>query len=165
MTIHAAKGLEFDCVFVAGMEEGIFPHIMSVTDGEGVEEERRLAFVAYTRTEKQLYLTESEGSASGYGFRFPSRFIFNIDRKYLDYAVELPESLIQGSKVFIEESENKLANVFAGDIFETGNKIVHAILGKGTIVDVDITNHFYTVKFEELNTTRKMSFKAPLKKV
>ena len=48
-----------------------------------MEEERRLAFVAYTRAERQLYLTESEGSASGYGFRFPSSFIFNVDKKYL----------------------------------------------------------------------------------
>lgn len=57
MTIHSAKGLEFDTVFVAGMEEGIFPHMMSVTDGQGVEEERRLAYVAITRARKKLYLT------------------------------------------------------------------------------------------------------------
>ncbi|MBQ9069551.1 MAG: ATP-binding domain-containing protein, partial [Eggerthellaceae bacterium] len=57
MTIHSAKGLEFDVVFVAGMEEGIFPHLMSITDGEGVEEERRLAYVAITRARKRLYLT------------------------------------------------------------------------------------------------------------
>lgn len=164
MTVHTAKGLEFPVVFLCGMNENMFPS-KKVDSQAGMEEERRLAFVAYTRAEKMLFLTESEGSASGYGFRFPSRFIFNVDKKYLDYAVELPENLIQGSKVFIEESENKLANVFAGDIFETGNKIVHAILGKGTIVDVDITNHFYTVQFEGLNTTRKMSFKAPLKKL
>ena len=164
MTVHTAKGLEFPVVFLCGMNENMFPS-KKVDSQAGIEEERRLAFVAYTRAEKQLYLTESEGSASGYGFRFPSRFIFNVDKKYLDSAVELPENLVQGSKVFIEESENKLANVFAGDIFETGNKIVHAILGKGTIVDVDITNHFYTVQFEGLNTSRKMSFKAPLKKL
>ncbi|MBQ9021827.1 MAG: UvrD-helicase domain-containing protein [Eggerthellaceae bacterium] len=57
MTIHSAKGLEFDVVFVAGMEEGIFPHMMSITDGEGVEEERRLAYVAITRARKKLYVT------------------------------------------------------------------------------------------------------------
>ena len=57
MTIHSAKGLEFDVVFVAGMEEGIFPHMMSVMDGEGVEEERRLAYVAITRARQRLYLT------------------------------------------------------------------------------------------------------------
>ncbi len=57
MTVHAAKGLEFDCVFVAGMEEGIFPHMNSVHDASGVEEERRLAYVAITRARKRLYLT------------------------------------------------------------------------------------------------------------
>ncbi len=57
MTVHASKGLEFDCVFVAGMEEGIFPHMISITDKQGVEEERRLAYVAITRARKNLYLT------------------------------------------------------------------------------------------------------------
>ena len=57
MTVHAAKGLEFDCVFVAGMEETIFPHMNSINDATGVEEERRLAYVAITRARKQLYIT------------------------------------------------------------------------------------------------------------
>ena len=164
MTVHTAKGLEFPVVFLCGLNENMFPS-KKVDSLAGMEEERRLAFVAYTRAEKMLFFTESEGSASGYGFRFPSRFIFNVEKKYLDYVKELPENLIQNTKLFIEESENKLAKVFAGDVLETGDKIVHAILGKGTIVDVDITNHFYTVQFEGLSTTRKMSFKAPLKKV
>ena len=164
MTVHTAKGLEFPVVFLCGMNENMFPS-KKVDSLAGMEEERRLAFVAYTRAEKMLYLTESEGAANGYGFRFPSRFIFNVEKKFLDYVKELPENLVQNTKLYIEESENKLANVYAGDVFEAGNKIVHAILGKGTIVDVDITNHFYTVQFEGLNTVRKMSFKAPLKKV
>ncbi|WP_283170669.1 ATP-dependent helicase [Curtanaerobium respiraculi] len=57
MTVHAAKGLEFDCVFVAGMEESIFPHMNSMHDPSGVEEERRLAYVAITRARKRLYIT------------------------------------------------------------------------------------------------------------
>lgn len=57
MTVHASKGLEFDCVFVAGMEESIFPHMNSVGDATAVEEERRLAYVAVTRARKNLYLT------------------------------------------------------------------------------------------------------------
>ncbi|WP_251178672.1 ATP-dependent helicase [Adlercreutzia agrestimuris] len=57
MTVHSSKGLEFDCVFVAGMEETIFPHMNSVGDPVGVEEERRLAYVAITRARKKLYLT------------------------------------------------------------------------------------------------------------
>ncbi|HIW75742.1 MULTISPECIES: ATP-dependent helicase [Gordonibacter] len=57
MTVHSSKGLEFDCVFVAGMEETLFPHMNSVADAAGIEEERRLAYVAITRARKRLYLT------------------------------------------------------------------------------------------------------------
>ncbi len=57
MTVHSSKGLEFDCVFVAGMEETLFPHLNSVSDVTGIEEERRLAYVAITRARKKLYLT------------------------------------------------------------------------------------------------------------
>lgn len=60
MTVHSAKGLEFDCVFVAGMEEGLFPHRNSMFDPEGVEEERRLAYVAITRARERLYLTTAQ---------------------------------------------------------------------------------------------------------
>ncbi|MCI8468767.1 MAG: ATP-binding domain-containing protein, partial [Eggerthellaceae bacterium] len=57
MTVHSAKGLEFDCVFVGGMEESLFPHMNSIGDAASVEEERRLAYVAITRARKRLYLT------------------------------------------------------------------------------------------------------------
>ena len=57
MTVHSSKGLEFDCVFVAGMEETLFPHMNSVGDAAGIEEERRLAYVAITRARERLYLT------------------------------------------------------------------------------------------------------------
>ncbi len=59
MTVHASKGLEFDCVFVAGMEETLFPHTNSVNDAAGIEEERRLAYVAITRARKTLFLTSA----------------------------------------------------------------------------------------------------------
>lgn len=80
MTIHAAKGLEFDCVFVAGMEESLFPRGNSSQDSQGLEEERRLAYVAITRARKKLYLTNAftrqifgQSSANP-----PSRFIGEI---------------------------------------------------------------------------------------
>ncbi len=57
MTVHSSKGLEFDTVFVGGMEEGIFPHMTSISEGSGYEEERRLAYVAITRARKKLYLS------------------------------------------------------------------------------------------------------------
>ena len=60
MTVHSAKGLEFDAVFITGIEEGLFPHEQSLSDADGVEEERRLMYVAITRARKRLYLSFSQ---------------------------------------------------------------------------------------------------------
>ena len=60
MTVHSSKGLEFDCVFIAGLEEGLFPHENSLNDAGGLEEERRLMYVAITRARKRLYLSHSQ---------------------------------------------------------------------------------------------------------
>ncbi|WP_420611034.1 ATP-dependent helicase [Candidatus Poriferisodalis sp.] len=86
MTLHSAKGLEFDIVFVTGMEDGIFPHHRSMTDPYELEEERRLAYVGITRARKQLYLTHSwsrmlHGQTS---YNPPSRFIDEIPADLLD---------------------------------------------------------------------------------
>ena len=80
MTVHSSKGLEFDCVFVAGMEETLFPHMNSVNDAAGIEEERRLAYVAITRARKKLYLTcASQRQIFGQTSANPvSRFIHEI---------------------------------------------------------------------------------------
>ena len=80
MTVHSSKGLEFDCVFVAGMEETLFPHMNSVNDPAGIEEERRLAYVAITRARKKLYLTcASQRQIFGQTSANPvSRFIHEI---------------------------------------------------------------------------------------
>lgn len=95
MTIHSAKGLEFDCVFVAGMEESLFPHGNSFQDSQGLEEERRLCYVAITRARKRLYLTNAftrqifgQSSANP-----PSRFISEIP-------VELRHNIGVGSSGF-----------------------------------------------------------------
>ncbi len=87
MTIHAAKGLEFDTVFVCGLSDGVFPSERSMAEGvQGVEEERRLAYVAFTRAKNKLYLTES----SGFSFvlskaRVPSRFIEELDEETVEH--------------------------------------------------------------------------------
>ncbi|WP_419909797.1 ATP-dependent helicase [Candidatus Poriferisodalis sp.] len=86
MTLHSAKGLEFDIVFVTGMEDGVFPHHRSMTDPLELEEERRLAYVGITRARKQLYLTHSwsrllHGQTS---YNPPSRFIDEIPLDLLD---------------------------------------------------------------------------------
>ncbi|MDR2035591.1 MAG: UvrD-helicase domain-containing protein [Coriobacteriales bacterium] len=86
MTVHTAKGLEFKVVFIAGLEEGIFPHMMSVAEGRGVEEERRLAYVAITRARELLYLTcAQQRSLYGLSSANPmSRFTTEIPNNLLN---------------------------------------------------------------------------------
>lgn len=88
MTLHAAKGLEFSCVFIAGMEEGLFPHSRTLWDSSELEEERRLAYVGMTRAKKILYLTyASKRMYFGQnGGNPPSRFIVDIPEEYLESA-------------------------------------------------------------------------------
>jgi DNA helicase-2/ATP-dependent DNA helicase PcrA len=80
MTLHAAKGLEFPVVFLTGLEEGVFPHGRTLDDAEGVEEERRLAYVGLTRAKQQLFLSYAmERRLGGYaGRREPSRFLLEM---------------------------------------------------------------------------------------
>ena len=90
MTVHAAKGLEFDTVFVVGMEEQLFPSLMAYDSGRQMEEERRLLYVAITRAEKRCYLSYAK-SRFRYGkveYGMPSRFLKDIDKGYM----ELPEN-------------------------------------------------------------------------
>ena len=88
MTVHAVKGLEFDNVFVVGMEEQIFPHYNAINDGslQAIEEERRLCYVAITRAKKHLWLLNCKKSML-FGqtqVNAPSRFMDEIDKEFLD---------------------------------------------------------------------------------
>jgi hypothetical protein len=96
MTVHAAKGLEFPYVFLVSMEEGVFPS-KKTRDRKGMEEERRLAFVAVTRAKDGLFISDSEGKNFDGSFRFPSRFILDIDKDLLNYETELPIAKVQGA--------------------------------------------------------------------
>ena len=163
MTIHTAKGLEFPVVFIAGMNENMFPS-KKVDSLKAMEEERRLAFVAVTRAQKELYLTEAEGFSQHAGGRYPSRFIFDIDKTLLNYEIELPPQLLAKTRLYIQESDSILAKKAELADLAVGDTVEHKILGKGTILSIDQTAAIYTVQFEKVATPRKMSFKAPLKK-
>jgi len=164
MTIHTAKGLEFPVVFIAGMNENMFPS-KKVDSLKAMEEERRLAFVAVTRAQKRLFLTEAEGFSQHAGGRYPSRFIFDIDKELLNYEVELPPALLAKTRIYIDENNNMMQkkDVLAG--LAEGDTVEHGILGRGTVLAIDESAGTYTIKFEKVATPRKMSFKAPLKKV
>ncbi|MFH1547166.1 MAG: UvrD-helicase domain-containing protein [bacterium] len=87
MTLHSAKGLEFEMVFMIGMEEGLFPHIRSFTSPSELEEERRLCYVGITRAKKRLFLTYAENRSTygGFGERIPSRFIAEVPPDLVDF--------------------------------------------------------------------------------
>ncbi len=164
MTVHTAKGLEFPVVFIAGLNENTFPSKKTDTL-EAMEEERRLAFVAVTRAQKQLYLTEAEGFSQVSGSRYPSRFIFDIDRPLLNYEVEVPNQLIAKTRLYVQESELKLQKKSELAGLSKGDTVEHKILGRGTVIEIDDITATYTIQFEKTSTPRKMSFKAPIKKI
>ena len=164
MTIHTAKGLEFPVVFIVGMNENMFPS-QKVDSLKAMEEERRLAFVAVTRAQKMLFLSEAEGFSTHAGGRYPSRFIFDIDKPLLNYEVELPPQLVAKTKLYIKESDSILEKKEALSDLQEGDTVEHKILGQGTIVSIDKNSATYTVQLKKIATPRKMSFKAPLKKI
>ena len=124
-----------------------------------------LAFVALTRAQKRLYLTEAEGFSQRTGGRFPSRFIFDIDKPLLNYESELPPQLIAKTRLYIQESDSKLSKKEELAGLAKGDMVEHAILGKGTVLAIDEGDGTYTIKYEKTATPRKLSFKAPLHKL
>ena len=86
MTVHSAKGLEFDAVFITGIEEGLFPHEQSLSDADGVEEERRLMYVAITRARKRLYLSFSQTRM------LHGQTRYNVKSRFFD---ELPDATLK----------------------------------------------------------------------
>jgi len=161
MTVHTAKGLEFPYVFLCGLGEGVFPSKKTATL-EGMEEERRLAFVAFTRAEKALYLSDAEGRNLNGSYRYPSRFIFNMDKALLAYTGELDDSLVYDTNWHISSSESRLEASATRLTYKPGDRVVHSIMGAGEVVDIDRDRSAYLIKFDNLETLRKISFKAQL---
>ena len=132
MTIHSAKGLEFDYVFVVGLEEGIFPHSNSIFEGN-IEEERRLCYVAITRASKKLWLINTNERML-YGERNrnnPSRFIKEIDPEYLETDAVL--------------GYNKGSDIDTNAEYKVGEHIIHDIYGEGVVVS--LSDSIVTVAF------------------
>ena len=160
MTVHAAKGLEFPYVFLCEMNEGIFPSRKTNTL-PGMEEERRLAFVAMTRAEKRLYLSEAKGRNIDGSPRYPSRFILDISPELLEYTEPPEEGLVKEARDYIEASERYLPEKQA-EAFTIGQRVRHEILGPGTVVDVDTARGAHIVRFDGIATPRAISFRAKL---
>ena len=162
MTIHAAKGLEFPYVFICGLNEGVFPSKKTRTEA-AMEEERRLAFVAITRAENRLYLTEAQGRNLDSSPRFPSRFILEVDRGDIDYVNEPDEALVKEARDYIRLESKHLKKEDKSELFEEGARIEHMIFGAGTITALDMEMQAYMIKFDKQQTERFIAFKVNLK--
>ena len=145
MTVHSAKGLEFDYVFIVGLEEGIFPHMNSSESTDEIEEERRLCYVAVTRAKKALRLVNTK-KRTIYGitnFSLPSRFISEIDDEYLE--VELVEDNFEINNNYkIDETVE----------YSIGDKVSHDIFGKGYVVGID--GKILTIAFSKQHGIKKL---------
>lgn len=128
MTIHSAKGLEFDVVFILGMEEGIFPHIRSFESENEMEEERRLAYVGITRAKKILYILNSKKRLlfGKTNVNMPSRFINEIDDEFIE-SNELKENNNIYDEMYNEEAV----------ILNVGDHVNHDIFGEGVVIFLD----------------------------
>ncbi len=161
MTVHAAKGLEFSYVMLCGMNEGVFPS-RKIKDLLGMEEERRLAFVAMTRAEKGLYLSGAEGYNFDGSPRYPSRFILDIGDELLEYDNKPADSLIADAKEYIALREKYMPENLESELLPIGAKIRHEYLGEGSILDIDTDKGAYLVQFDSLPTKRAISFRVKL---
>ncbi len=164
MTVHSAKGLEFPYVFLCAMNEGIFPSGKTNTL-QGMEEERRLAFVAVTRAEKGLYLSEAEGRNHDGSPRYPSRFVLDINRELLHYVSEPKAGLISSAVRYISASSRALSADLERETYEKGQRVKHSVFGMGTVVDIDTDKGAHVVKFDGIDTPRAISFRAKLARV
>ena len=130
MTLHSAKGLEFPVVFLTGMEEELFPHLNSLMEKDGLEEERRLCYVGITRAKERLYLTNARQRML-YGRTnqtMPSRFLDEISD-------DLIENMSQEQKFVVKSSMYNDNDVS----YQVGDIVIHDIFGRGVVVGVDKT--------------------------
>lgn len=181
MTVHAAKGLEFPYVFVAGCEEGIFPGRMSMNSPDEIEEERRLAYVAITRAKKKLYLTQAA-----------QRMLFGQTtwNKTSRFAREIPQELAQVIDVTLQkkrwEGENRMPEIPKGTVragglsavsgsadpkpaspLHPGDMVSHKVFGKGTVLSASpmANDLLVEVSFEKVGTKKLMANFAKLRKL
>ncbi len=148
MTIHSAKGLEFDVVFLAGMEESIFPHANALAEKDGIEEERRLMYVGITRARKLLFLTNAKRRML-YGrdtTNPPSRFIEEIDNNLL----EMNNNSIKEEKIIKKEEMYQEGTVE----YQNGDVVMHTTYGRGVVISVDKT--IVTIAFAKNFGVRKL---------
>ncbi|MDY3092124.1 MAG: 3'-5' exonuclease [Erysipelotrichaceae bacterium] len=162
MTIHSAKGLEFDTVFVIGMSEGVFPSERSMSDGiKGLEEERRLAYVAYTRARRKLYLTDSNDfSFVIQSSKNTSRFVNEIDDEYIEHISKVSKPVFKSNTHFFDDLENitvskrQVAKPQSNETIKKGDHVMHAIFKEGVVIGEK--NGFLEIAFAHPHGIKKI---------
>ncbi|HYY32875.1 MAG TPA: UvrD-helicase domain-containing protein [Gaiellaceae bacterium] len=159
MTLHNAKGLEFRAVFLIGMEEGVFPHARSLEE-QGLEEERRLAYVGLTRAKERLTLTHASARSlwGSRGFNLPSRFLDELPQEEIERERLRPASWsgYGAPTVAVRRDVPDLS---------TGDSVRHSTLGEGVVTRID-PDGTVTVRFAEDGVERRLMLDyAPLEKV
>jgi ATP-dependent DNA helicase UvrD/PcrA len=168
MTLHNAKGLEFDAVFIIGCEEGLFPHSRSLEEGN-LEEERRLCYVGLTRARERLYVTcaRQRRIFGGQGYSLPSRFIAELPEELVERYATAPKTGWLGASIGAgsgaaparKEPRPPVAELAVGD------DVVHASFGEGVVTGVE-PGSIVVVRFAAEGAERKlMADYAPLRKV
>ena len=163
MTVHSAKGLEFPVVFLIGMNEGIFPS-RKVRTVQGMEEERRLAFVAMTRAMDRLYLSEADGRNLDGSPRYPSRFLLEIREDLLDFTAPLPDTLVKQTKDYITILDRRLKDENRQTLPE-GTRVRHRIFGEGVIIGTDPGLEAYSIQFDAAKTPRNISYRIEMEEI
>ncbi len=175
MTLHAAKGLEFPVVFIAGAEEGIFPSMNAMMDPVQIEEERRLAYVGITRARQRLYLTTAAQRMifGRTAYNRPSRFVEEIPRELVesrDETVRRAAPSAMGAATGSPKPLKKrpLAQPAAPAVFDftTGERVKHRVFGEGTILSITPMggDHLVEVAFDRVGTKRIMATFARLER-
>ena len=156
MTIHSVKGLEFDNVFIVGMEEGIFPHYNSIMEGSAaaIEEERRLCYVAITRAKKNLWMLNAKRRMlfGNTQVNMASRFMDEIDSKYLDEENNRT-GIVNKIMNFVKEDKFRSDDVS----YNVGDHVKHDEFGEGVVVSVD--GSLITIAFPHPYGIKKMMAK------
>lgn len=161
MTIHASKGLEFPVVFMIGLSEGVFPSAKTIEERKllGLEEERRLCYVAITRAEQQLYLMDSEGLSQKGLKKLPSRFLREIGTENYVRIGRISKELDRESRAY----SSRLYADFAEDTAEetptyaAGTVVTHHVFGRGKVIVSDSVRGTVKVQFENMKMPRNLS--------
>ena len=178
MTMHSAKGLEFDTVFMVGAEDNIFPSYRSMSDPAEMEEERRLAYVAITRAKRMLYITHTS---------YRMLYGQTMRNKLSTFVREIPENLIEktGERVHKPASEWKkpvkpnylaqeaamaaarTAPVASGIVFAAGDRVKHNVFGEGTVADAKRMGNdtMLTINFDNGQSKKVMANFARIEKL